>query len=266
MPNPFEILEVRKDASDKVVEAAYKALVKEHHPDQGGSEKEFKKIKAAYESIKQNENAASKTPTESMGFDEEFENLGGMDVSETKGTGSVEKGVTIIGDFATASIQALVEIDVSGGVVYQSAESWQKASFNDDSFEESEPDRYFVLFDIKNTSDRLLRWHTNDTQFIGSGGYTYESSNFTLNENRMNSRVRTHSAEIESGRKVKVATLIEQTPPDIEVNEIVHTMSIYNEGKTSGWVQEKERFVFEIESEDKDNLLALPPEVENLTD
>lgn len=36
MENYYEILEVKNDASDEVIKAAYKALIKKYHPDNGG--------------------------------------------------------------------------------------------------------------------------------------------------------------------------------------------------------------------------------------
>ena len=51
--NPHKILGVHPEADDAVIEAAYDSLVKKHHPDQGGDESKFKKIKSAYEQITQ---------------------------------------------------------------------------------------------------------------------------------------------------------------------------------------------------------------------
>ena len=38
MENYYEILEVKNDASDEVIKAAYKALIKKYHPDNGGGQ------------------------------------------------------------------------------------------------------------------------------------------------------------------------------------------------------------------------------------
>lgn len=48
---PYNILEVRRDASDIVVRAAYRSLVRKSHPDVGGSPEEFRRIQSAYEKI-----------------------------------------------------------------------------------------------------------------------------------------------------------------------------------------------------------------------
>ena len=38
MENYYEILEVKNDASDEVIKAAYRALIKKYHPDNGGGQ------------------------------------------------------------------------------------------------------------------------------------------------------------------------------------------------------------------------------------
>ena len=47
--NPYEILGVKKDASEKDIKKAYRDLCKEYHPDKGGDAEKFKEIGAAYE-------------------------------------------------------------------------------------------------------------------------------------------------------------------------------------------------------------------------
>ncbi len=50
--SPFEILSIGPDADEAEVERAFRRRVKEAHPDQGGSAREFRLVKAAYEEIK----------------------------------------------------------------------------------------------------------------------------------------------------------------------------------------------------------------------
>lgn len=51
MASPYEILDVDPDASEDELVDAYRRRVKETHPDQGGSVREFRIVQAAYERI-----------------------------------------------------------------------------------------------------------------------------------------------------------------------------------------------------------------------
>ena len=47
--NPYEILDVSPNSSAEEIKSKYKSLAQQHHPDKGGDEEHFKKIKTAYE-------------------------------------------------------------------------------------------------------------------------------------------------------------------------------------------------------------------------
>jgi len=49
--SPYDILGIDRDADDQEIQQAYRQRVKETHPDQGGSAREFQRVKAAYEAI-----------------------------------------------------------------------------------------------------------------------------------------------------------------------------------------------------------------------
>ena len=55
MDTPFDVLQVDPDASDEVIDRAYRRRVLETHPDQGGSAEEFQRVRRAYERIKSGE-------------------------------------------------------------------------------------------------------------------------------------------------------------------------------------------------------------------
>jgi len=50
--DPWEVLGVRPDADEDVIDASYRAKAKRLHPDAGGSEAAFKELQAAYEAVK----------------------------------------------------------------------------------------------------------------------------------------------------------------------------------------------------------------------
>ena len=47
--DPYLELEVSIDASDEEIKLQYRAMAMIHHPDKGGDEEKFKRIKEAYE-------------------------------------------------------------------------------------------------------------------------------------------------------------------------------------------------------------------------
>lgn len=49
--DPYEVLGVRPDAPDHIITAAYRALVKKHHPDIGGKREVFEQIEAAHKAV-----------------------------------------------------------------------------------------------------------------------------------------------------------------------------------------------------------------------
>lgn len=52
MPNPYDILDLRINCSDKEIKQAYKMAAKKHHPDKGGNPKQFALITLAYDTLK----------------------------------------------------------------------------------------------------------------------------------------------------------------------------------------------------------------------
>lgn len=52
MDSPFDVLQIDSDAGEREVDRAYRRRVMEAHPDQGGSAREFRSVRAAYEAIK----------------------------------------------------------------------------------------------------------------------------------------------------------------------------------------------------------------------
>jgi len=65
--SPYAVLGVDKNASPEEIKDAYREKAKKHHPDRGGDEDKFKKIKSAYERIENGE-VGSGFESEDFGF------------------------------------------------------------------------------------------------------------------------------------------------------------------------------------------------------
>ena len=55
--DPYEVLQIRPDADDSMVETAYKARANITHPDKGGTDAAFKEVQDAYERINKERDA-----------------------------------------------------------------------------------------------------------------------------------------------------------------------------------------------------------------
>ena len=66
--DPYQVLGVKRDASEAEVKKAFKKLAMKHHPDRGGDEEKFKEINEAYERITSPEKFRNQ-----QGFDGDFE-------------------------------------------------------------------------------------------------------------------------------------------------------------------------------------------------
>jgi len=64
----YKILGVKRTDSKEDIKKAYRKLANEHHPDKGGEEAEFKKIKQAYEDIKSGKANQSQNTSRSYNF------------------------------------------------------------------------------------------------------------------------------------------------------------------------------------------------------
>lgn len=51
MPDHYQLLQVRRDASPEVIAAAYRRLMKDAHPDRGGDAARARRLNAAYETL-----------------------------------------------------------------------------------------------------------------------------------------------------------------------------------------------------------------------
>lgn len=242
MRDPYQILGVRKEAPEAVVEAAYKELVKEKHPDNGGNPEEFKKVKQAYEAIT---SEATNTQTTPSWFNSLFSQT---EPAETlSAIGEVGDGLTIDGNiFEVKLLGILPDVDAAE-IVRLPRKLGENTS------------RTVVLFDIKNNTDDVERWHRDNTKYIDNDGFTYERESETIDSDKLGPRWTNFSVEIEPHTRTKFVAMVEEMPSDARLEKIVHTQKEYEEGRTGGWVQGKQRYEFVI-SEDDRTPIPLPVE------
>lgn len=81
-----------------------------------------------------------------------------------------------------------------------------------------------ALFDVRNRSDRPVRWQSNRTQFIGDDEYTYRPASLSLDPSKLGPGCHTRQVEIAPGRRARIVTLVEELPPNVDIVEVIHSL------------------------------------------
>jgi hypothetical protein len=248
----YQVLGLTPDADREVVKAAYRALSKQNHPDQAGDKEEFRRINAAYEAII-NEEPFSDPKEERQGESGNQNGLFGGFFSdepvETKSSfGDPERGLTIEGDYLTASVIGLQHNADIRDIVYEHTIEERPGHH-----------RTVILYDLHNISDQVLAWRsTYGSKYIGTDGYTYEHSEYLVDDSRIQPPWTGFSVELEGGARGKMIEIVEQMPEGIKLEKIIHKLSIHAKGRVGGFVEDQERFEFVIDEADYPELTKPP--------
>jgi hypothetical protein len=238
MEEPHRILGVNKDAPEEVVDAAYRVLAKENHPDQGGNSEEFTKIKEAYNRIKSND-SANNTQSPPGWFDSVFSSEPAETISVV---GDSDDQLTVNGEVFTVHLKAILP-DVDASEIVQLPRELGENTR-----------RTVVLFDIRNNTDDVQKWHRDDTTYTDKDGFTYERESTTIDSDKLGPRWTSFSVEIEPNARTYFVAMVEELPPDARLGKIVHSQYSYAEGQTAGWTEGKERYEFIIEESQRTSI------------
>jgi hypothetical protein len=247
--NPYSVLGVSADAPDAVVDAAYRALAKEKHPDNGGDPDEFKEIKQAYDRIKSDENVSQSSDNSNSSpgwFGDIFDEiLGDFEPVETiTAVGDPDEGITVEGDFFTVTLLGILPHTNVYRLVRLPGEM-------------DGEHRNLVLFKIQNTTDDVHRWSSDYTQYMDTEGFTYdEETSVFINEDKLQPRWKTVGAELDANSQTYFLSMVEKMPSDAQISKITHRQKIFDQGRISGYVKDEERYEFDITEESR-NLIEL---------
>jgi hypothetical protein len=235
--SPHEILGVTKTANDEVIEAAYRILVKKHHPDQGGDAEDFDRIKTAYEEI------TSETPqSESIFGDDHDPFLYSMDSYSVRT--ELNSGISIVADSLALSLLNVFRTDVS-----------------DLSMKNVNKNRFVAIFEVENiTSSRQKYKPLDQTKIIANDGHQYKpdpTEQINPYSNQLRSDLNVKGVKLSPHSKAYniliIPELMDESPPD----RIIYTHNIFQGDRVDGVVQGTEQFEFNIGEEDWDELLPL---------
>lgn len=259
MSNPYELLGISADAGEVVVEAAYRALAKEHHPDRGGSQKRFQEIQDAYEQIQSGDSTAEATEGTSTfsGFARGLAGLGTpVSAASIEGTLAddliIKKGplrVSLIGLFRT-DIEPLVWPHNAGSISTES--------------------RFLCVTRVENTSEYVQKWSgISNTKFVGSDGQTYSPTHdlastetdippvVDMRDTQLSPQFSANHTKLEPKSWTLGLTVAPSLPGDIDIPRLSYTHSVFEGHQTDGVVKEKIRYEFSITPERRQQMLSL---------
>ena len=240
MESHYEALGLSPTADEQEVRRAYRALLKDYHPDQGGSRANFLRIKNAYEEI-----IGEQAP-------ENHETDGGAvahpnaidhaqptyDPTERTDGRPDHETLTVDGSDITLTLSALVQPIPLERLV--------------EDHVPAATERTVAFFRVHNTSSTVVSWDgTANTSFIGDDGFLYEGSSI----------VRTHAgsfpgqwwgtdADIEPGRALDAVVVAQEVPDDVSIEKV-----LYTHHSAEG---EIERYLFEFRPLVRERLNRLP--------
>lgn len=254
MANPYNVLGISPEAQDVVIESAYRALVKQNHPDAGGDPEKFKEIQKAYEKIISGDAQGTKT---GVGF-ADFLNAFDQPVDTHTIKGNLGSELFIEGEYLTLALIGLVKADVSNIVFPYQAEQKENTV------------RWIAFFHAYNKSDQLLEWSLQtETKFVGSDEYSYQHEGDLMIPSKkarivpsanvdLPSHFESGRAKLEPGVRADGIIVVEKLPPEVTIERIVYTQSVFAPGNTSGLVRDAERFEFRIDESKREKLKQLP--------
>lgn len=259
VPNPYEILGITKNANEVVVEAAYKALVKEHHPDQGGSQDRFKEIQDAYEKI-QGDDSTSGTRTGTSTFSGFASGLAGLGtpVSSASIEGMLADDLTIEKHPLRVSLVGLFRTDIEPLVWPYTADSIQTEN------------RFLCVTRIENISEYVQKWSgLGKMKFVGSDGQTYSPKQDLASteadippivdqrDKQLAPQFSANYAELEPKSWTIGITVAPNLPEEVDIQRLSYSHSIFEGHQTDGHVKERIRYEFSITPEKRQAMLSL---------
>jgi curved DNA-binding protein CbpA len=260
MGDPYAVLGVEPDADESVVRQRYRSLLKEYHPDQGGSREAFMQVRRAYEAVVSGEReraadggararastsgsageggvgattargSGAGTGTASSG------RAGGTTGSETTGVDATmgfdeSRGLFEDGEYLTVVLRGVVEdMDLEPVVASHRADGTR---------------RTVAFFEVRNTSDRRVPWRGHQhARFVGTDGYMYEgATHLRPHADKLPPRWKGGDVEVEPGARVNGVVICQELPASVDVARVAYTQQVFGAGRG---IEGTEQFVFDV--------------------
>ncbi|GAB3686261.1 hypothetical protein GCM10028857_18040 [Salinarchaeum chitinilyticum] len=204
MAEPHRVLGVQPDADEAAVRSAYRELLMEHHPDQGGSTERFLEIKNAYERVV--EGGSVTDPLSD----------GGEAVTATRQRVEVS-GETVRGE------DGLELVATADGLVVRLTALTDRLATEELLPSHVDPGRRVgASFRVTNETGRPVTWKARRVRFVGSQGERYLPSVYRPKQRRLPDRWRGDDVELDPGETARSFLLSRELPEDVAVDAVVY--------------------------------------------
>lgn len=247
MGDPYAVLGVEPDADESVVRQRYRSLMKEYHPDQGGSREAFMRVRRAYKAVVSGDReraADGGTRTQASaggGGGAGATTAGGSGAGDASGgaaagfDGTVgfdeSRGLFEDGEYLTVVLRGVVEdMDLEPVVASHRADGTH---------------RTVAFFEVRNTSDRRLPWRGHQhARFVGTDGYMYEgATHLRPHADKLPPRWKGGDVEVEPGARVNGVVICQELPAGVDVARVAYAQQVFGDGRG---IEDSEQFVFDV--------------------
>lgn len=221
MSEPHEVLDVPRDADERTVRAAYRELLKEHHPDHGGSIERFTRIKEAYETIVDG-NRADGGLAAGVRASTGARRAGGRTrpgSQETDGTAPATAQ-------PTTGAHGLELVAESGGLRVRLTAVTDRLPAAALLPEHVDPGRRVAAcFHVQSDPAGTATWRARGLRFLGSDGERHLPSVYRPKRRRLPDPWRGDDVDLDPGQTVRSFVLSRALPEDLAVEAVVYDHS-----------------------------------------
>lgn len=208
MDRAYETLGISPDASISEVRRRYRRLLKEHHPDHGGSRERFLRIQRAYEEITGEPHLPDHRSTADPSFPADY----AAPTFVRDDTDPVPTRLSVDGDFLSLSLRSVRQSLDLAAIVSNPAVT-------------PDVDRAVAFLEATNRSDEVLTWGGwSETTFVGTDGFLYQGSSILQEQSGgLPGHWWSGKATLEPGRTIRATVVAEELPSAVDVDRIIYT-------------------------------------------
>lgn len=199
MAEPHEVLDVPPDADERTVRTAYRDLLKEHHPDHGGSRDAFLRITEAYETLLERDDPCYEAGPTTVCRDE-------IRVARPVQRDD-EVGLLARGDGLEVHLLAVTDRVPTDELLPEHVEHGR---------------RFVACFVVSSCADDAVTWEGRRVRFVDSTGERHLPSVYRPRREDLPGPWRGDDLEIDPGESVRSLLVSRSVPAEVEIEHLVY--------------------------------------------